>query len=1114
CGLTQGTYTPSPHHLPPGTVLAKRYLVGRVLGEDGFGITYIGCDLRLEMKVAIKEYFPVDRVSRFSPNSISVLVRTEDNSRGYEHGLEKFLREARVMAKIEKQPQIVPVRDFFEANNTAYIVMEYVEGTNFQELVKQQGGRIPAKELLPLIEPLFSALKALHEAGLIHRDISPDNLMLEQGSVRLLDFGCAREATRNETMTIALKRGYAPIEQYQQKGQGPWTDVYALSATIYYCLTGRVPPQSLDRILEDELVPPRDLGVDLTPGQQKALLKGMAIQPRRRYQSVEELHAGLYHPVEEPEPVIVDEPKPVEPEPVVVVPVDEPEPVEPEPPEPAPVPEPEPDPIPVTVLEPETKDEPAPKTETDGPNKPTNGKLRRIVAAIVAAALVIAIAAISLVSNGGSTEDTHTTGGDASTSTEDSSVEPEPEPEPEPFDGPKVTVANLSNFQAALEDDSVTSINLVGNITWETENGVLEINKAVHIATDMGLLSLQAVVVGEGGSVEIASGGNLCAEIGLIQTKDGGSITVRDGGSVDAWKLWVEQEDDLTLEDGASINVYGNDSWDEIKADSMLYIALSEEELFADATPVTTWDELQAALENGNTQAVKVTSGSEINMPESEWFDAQAPVLIEEGAVLTAAEDGGGFLLDTVLVNRGTLTCDLYLDDSESNVIVNYGTMSGYLWGCSWSVFLNVGQMNLCGGLMLQCTDLVNLGTINAVGEGEEIFFDFRESGLMNFGVWTLEGQNTTDGEQAFLTSTGRFVNWGTLEIGADAQLENYNYMDNYGSINLTEASSTLKNDGRLYMNEGQINAVTDSSLDGEGLITYTDADALTLPENISEALTLFHDSGDGDGVTWVSNPEELESALADDEVYRVVLDNEDVTVSGDLTVNKQLILYSTLTVEGSLTVTGEGAHLSGAVNADSLSVSDGAVADIDDCTLGSLTVEGSAVYTGSWESEASLTLDHSLLVAYDELHLANAEVTLESSVMRVWKGLGLENCSVTIDENSEMTPGYGGFTLSGDSTLTNYGSFEVRNNHWIFCCDLDGTVNNYGEMNLAQDMNVNLNGSLTNYGTLYGKYSPDDDNGLFISGSLNNQGTFYLDGATLADVLRDDGIYSGNDPE
>ena len=192
CGLTQGAYTPAPHHLPLGTVLAGRYLVGRALGEGGFGITYIGCDLRLEMKVAIKEYFPVDRVSRYAETSLAVVSRVGTASQDYDQGLKRFLYEARTMARMEKQPQIVMVRDYFEANHTAYIVMEYVEGTNFMQLTAQRGGRIAASELLPLMEPLFSALSAVHAAGLIHRDISPDNLMLERGSVRLLDFGCAR----------------------------------------------------------------------------------------------------------------------------------------------------------------------------------------------------------------------------------------------------------------------------------------------------------------------------------------------------------------------------------------------------------------------------------------------------------------------------------------------------------------------------------------------------------------------------------------------------------------------------------------------------------------------------------------------------------------------------------------------------------------------------------------------------------------------------------------------------------------------------------------------------------------------------------------------------------
>lgn len=295
CGLTAGVYVPSPHHLPPGTVLMDRYLVGRVLGEGGFGITYIGRDLRLELKVAIKEYYPMDRATRNAAASLEVSSFVGSSSISFDRGKKKFLGEAQVMARLDKQQVIVSVRDFFEINNTAYIVMEYVEGITLRELVEQKGGKIAPEELFPLLEPLFHALSIMHENGLIHRDISPDNLMLENGKIRLLDFGCAREASRGtETMTIALKHGYAPIEQYQQKGQGPWTDIYALSATIYYCLTGKVPPQALDRITEDELLLPGKLGVEITVAQEKALLKGMRIQPNRRYATAKELWAALY----------------------------------------------------------------------------------------------------------------------------------------------------------------------------------------------------------------------------------------------------------------------------------------------------------------------------------------------------------------------------------------------------------------------------------------------------------------------------------------------------------------------------------------------------------------------------------------------------------------------------------------------------------------------------------------------------------------------------------------------------------------------------------------------------------------------------------------------------
>lgn len=283
-----------PYHLPPGTELAGRYQIGGVLGEGGFGITYAGMDCQLDVKVAIKEYFPMDKATRLAANSLEV-VQYAGAATLFEKGLERFWQEARSLAKMGKLKEIVGVTDYFRENGTAYIVMEFVEGITFKELAAQYDGRVPAKELLPLVEPLLLSLGKMHQMGLIHRDISPDNLMLEDGAVRLLDLGSAREpGDGNSTVTVMLKRDYAPLEQYLGKEQGPWTDVYALCATLYYCLTGQAPPPSIDRLGGEKLPAPRELGADITLAQEWALLRGMKLQPRRRFQSMDELHAALF----------------------------------------------------------------------------------------------------------------------------------------------------------------------------------------------------------------------------------------------------------------------------------------------------------------------------------------------------------------------------------------------------------------------------------------------------------------------------------------------------------------------------------------------------------------------------------------------------------------------------------------------------------------------------------------------------------------------------------------------------------------------------------------------------------------------------------------------------
>ena len=282
CGSKAAEYRSASHHLPPGSILKGRYAVGRVLGEGGFGITYLGMDTDLERRVAVKEYFPTCLVSRETSLSLSVTCYTQSYQDTYEKGRAQFLKEARTMARLENIPEIVQVLDHFQDNNTAYIVMEFLEGETLKERTARLG-RIPSGELLELLRPVMEAMAAMHQAGIIHRDISPDNLMcLSDGRVKLMDFGCAKEIEGGRTMTVTLKQGFAPLEQYTGHGQGPWSDLYSLSATIYYCLTGRVPPAALDRD-QDPLLRPNQLGANLTARQEWALIKGMELRVQDRW---------------------------------------------------------------------------------------------------------------------------------------------------------------------------------------------------------------------------------------------------------------------------------------------------------------------------------------------------------------------------------------------------------------------------------------------------------------------------------------------------------------------------------------------------------------------------------------------------------------------------------------------------------------------------------------------------------------------------------------------------------------------------------------------------------------------------------------------------------------
>lgn len=298
CGKNLTQKEKIQHQLKPFSMLKNKYLVGEVLGQGGFGITYIGFDTMLEVRVAIKELYPRDFCTRESATTNMVTIYDHENRETVMKWQERFLSEARRLGRCSGLPGVVDVRDFFLENNTAYMVLEYLEGMDLGEYAKRQGGKIPADILLSKIEPVIIALGEVHKQGLIHRDISPDNIRcLHTGQMKLMDFGAARDYVSNDekSLSIMLKRGFAPEEQYRSKGnQGPWTDVYALAATMYKCMTGVTPPEAMDRTRNDELKRPNDLGAGIPEYAENAILKAMAVYAEDRFQSMEEFHSALY----------------------------------------------------------------------------------------------------------------------------------------------------------------------------------------------------------------------------------------------------------------------------------------------------------------------------------------------------------------------------------------------------------------------------------------------------------------------------------------------------------------------------------------------------------------------------------------------------------------------------------------------------------------------------------------------------------------------------------------------------------------------------------------------------------------------------------------------------
>ena len=301
CGFDAANYMIRSHHLEPYTILNAKYLLGRVLGEGGFGITYVALDLEKNQRVAIKELFVAGLLKR--ENTRTVLLDSSMNGRAfYNECKAKFIQEATLLQALGDKKGVVDIYQFFEENSTAYIVMEFLEGQDLLLFLKSRGGKIPFEEAFFLLRPVMKSLMEMHAVGVYHRDISPDNVRyLRNHQVKIMDLGGAkylhREGPGLEKVVshlVMVKHGYAPPEQYVTGYKiGPWMDVYAMGATFYRCITGSAPPESTVRVANDELILPSKMGVSIKPEVEKVLMKALALTPEERYTDMREFYIAL-----------------------------------------------------------------------------------------------------------------------------------------------------------------------------------------------------------------------------------------------------------------------------------------------------------------------------------------------------------------------------------------------------------------------------------------------------------------------------------------------------------------------------------------------------------------------------------------------------------------------------------------------------------------------------------------------------------------------------------------------------------------------------------------------------------------------------------------------------
>ncbi len=1023
CALQADSCTPAVYHLPPGTVLKERYLIGRALGEGGFGITYIGCDLRLRMRVAIKEYFPKDKANRVSNDSLNLNCYAGSAIGRFAAGKEQFLHEALTLAKMDKQSVIVGVRDFFEENNTAYIVMEYVDGTTFKDLVESKGGRIPPAELLALLEPLFSALSAMHAQGLIHRDISPDNLMLENGEVRLLDFGCAREASDGDTtLTATMKQGYAPVEQYQNKGQGPWSDVYGLSATIYYCLTGTKPPQAVDRLVEDELIPPRRLGIALTERQQRAILRGMDVRPRRRFQSVQDLHDAIYETGDA-------------------------------------------EAFRAASLTPPEEKKPSPG------KKGTKKRVR--VAAVIAAALVLAIALaiwvfrISEAENpAGPTQDAPF---DRAERLDTGGAAPE------------------EALRAALADARIPAVMIPAGSCPEIVSGPLEITKPLLIEAGAELRTFQSVSVNGGGLIrvegslenyapvcaaregrlEIAPNGSLNG-FSLVWLENSDSLSVAEGGSVQILgENWYDAPDRFLVMD------------EETLFQNAVHVTTLEEYDRHRLGTVPIVIDADISLMDYNrchTVPVLISEGVCVSAPVSEEtycsWDVNGTVLVNRGTIRGKVA-GGDWMEDGIdsawqIINYGTIDGN-FVSATDSGMMINLGTLRAD--GISTGGFYNFGSL-IPVDFWIRGGPVSNAGNvlIGESGKGQLILYGIPD-GFGNSGVIRI-------GAQGELYNHSTIRNFGRIATtDAAAKLWNGGLVCNAARSSAVdmEPDSTLGNNGVIQYGSDTAVRLSDNRLNSSSTIAFRQgADTPRTVRTAAELrmallddtcdLIAIHDSGIA-----VTGGLTVTKGLVIDAPGSLTVTGGDLSVCGEGAFllgdfdldGGTLRLLDGANALGNPTDCG-GLHIQGArsklVTTGRFSPNPGAKVE--------LSGGGSLIALGALELKKS-----------------SLSIGGQWSSLRSCAGLWLEGCNVEIARDGQLFLASSGYWFDGETTVVNRGYLEeimiwqdqdrelacsLTNDGWIELLSglrVSGNLKNNHTVQICGD--ITLSGTIDNQGSV-----------------------------------------------